>query len=60
MQNRGGKWKIVKDDVQQLKLLVDHVPFSIQEMESCVRLGRPSTSPKARQTTINGWRIQGL
>jgi hypothetical protein len=28
----------VKDDVPQLKLLVDGVPFSIQEMESCVRL----------------------
>jgi len=28
----------VKDDVPQLTLLVDGVPFSIQEMESCVRL----------------------
>lgn len=25
-------------DVQNLGLLVDHVPFSLQEMESCVRL----------------------
>ena len=28
----------VKDDVKNLRLLVDHVPFSINEMESCVRL----------------------
>ncbi len=26
------------DDVQHLGLLVDHVPFTIREMESCVRL----------------------
>ena len=26
------------DDVQHLGLVVDHVPFSIHEMESCVRL----------------------
>lgn len=29
---------LVKDDLQHLKLLVDRVPFSIHEMESCVRL----------------------
>jgi hypothetical protein len=28
----------VKDEVPQLTLLVDGVPFSVQEMESCVRL----------------------
>ena len=28
----------VKDYVKNLRLLVDHVPFSINEMESCVRL----------------------
>jgi len=29
---------LAKDDLQHLRLLVDHVPFLIHEMESCVRL----------------------
>jgi len=29
---------LANDDVQQLGLLVDNVPFGVHEMESCVRL----------------------
>ena len=29
---------LAKDDLPQLGLRVDHVPFSLHEMESCVRL----------------------
>ena len=38
LQLREERLFLEKDDAQQLGLLVDHVPFSIHEMESCVRL----------------------
>lgn len=38
LQLQEGRLFLGNDDAQHLGLLVDHVPFSIHEMESCVRL----------------------
>jgi hypothetical protein len=38
LQLQEGRLFLGNDDAQHLGLMVDHVPFSIREMESCVRL----------------------
>jgi hypothetical protein len=38
LQLQEGRLFLGNDDAQHLGLMVDHVPFSISEMESCVRL----------------------